>query len=596
MYDFLLIEKKEIFSSQKSFLNLKDKKISLLMPPPNITGKLHLGHAYECILQDFIVRFNFLKGFLTNWILGLDHAGISTQRCIDSLNISDKKEKKIEYVYSQWLPLIRGYFFEQWKKMGILSDFSNISFTLDEIRQREVKKVFISFYNDGLIVRDYRIVNWDKKLESVISDIEVETREHISNLYYLKYFIKDTEEYVLVATSRPETIFGDVAIFVNPNDQRNKWLIGKEVVNPHKKVVPVMFDECVDINFGSGVLKCSPGHDSVDYYLAKKYSLPLISCCDEKGVLNHLSGEWEGKKIWEIREKLIEILLEKKNCVKVEEYNSKKNFSSQSGVEIEPLLSRQWFLDLPKMIEIIEEKTPNFLDYVSFFPQVFSNRIKKWKLKIEKWCISRQLWWGHNIPAWYNEETDELFVGEDLCSCDPIVHRFGCKYSKWKKEGDVLDTWFSSSLWPIISSMTEKSSSVENYPITLLVTGYDILFFWVLRMIVLCFYLTKKTPFFNVVLHGLIRDNSGKKMSKSFGNGIYPEEVANKYGYDSLRLFFCSNVRWGIDINYNEDKLKSKWRFCQKLWSVGDFICSKVFSSKDSTFRLKKISKNEIWK
>ena len=594
-YDFCLVEreKKELIINNSSLISF-----NLLLPPPNITGDLHLGHAYEAVIQDFIVRWEFLKGKRTNWIVGLDHAGIATQRIIEKKNFFRTIEEKKKFTLNVWFPEIRNKFLDQWEELGISIDKSSILFTLDPLVQKQTQQAFIELYNKGFIYRDNRLVNWDKKLKSVISDIEVENRSVTNRLYYLKYWLYQEnnvkkKEYVLVATSRPETVFADVAVFVNPLDERYKKFYSSRLINPCGLIVPLLKDEGVQINFGSGAMKCTPAHDAKDYNLAKKYDLPIVSCCNEEGILNDLAGEWKGRAIWDVRENLIEKLSSKEVLLKIEDYEATLPYSIQTNEIIETILSKQWFLDLPKLIRKSEEKLPNFLDKITFFPELYRKKIEDWKKKAEKWCLSRQLWWGHRIPAWYHKKTGEVYVGERLCFCEEkkeFITHFHRSSEEWEAETDVLDTWFSSGLWPLISSSRSQIfPSPSFFPFDMLITGYDILFFWVFKMIILGVYFMEKVPFKQICFHGLIRDSDGKKMSKSLGNGISPQEVISKYGSDSLRLFFCYQNAWGEDLVYREDKIRENWSFFQKLWSITNLITKKISSEK-----LRKISKKDV--
>jgi valyl-tRNA synthetase len=563
------------------------------------------------VSPDFLVRFSILNKNPVYWIAGIDHAGISTQSKIEKLNLLelDTDEKKKEYTLQNWYPQNRKVFAKQWEKLGLLIDYERASFTLDPAIQKQAREAFIKLYRDGLIYRGTRLVNWDPQLKSVISDIETDHRATTSKLYYLKYHFQNSDDYLLVATSRPETIFADVALFVNPQDERYIKYLNWSVKHPFtEKIIPILADENIKMDFGSGVLKCTPGHDFTDYELGKKYQLPIISCCNEKGILNDLAGQWQGKEISSIREEFVKELEKKGICEKIEEYETNLACSTKSGVVIEPLLSRQWFLDLPTLIKKIEQKKPNFLKEIEFVPNQFQKKIEDWKDKTREWCISRQLWWGHQIPAWYHKKTGEIYVGERIdkkCSSHAefkkmiesgiIVggHEDFCSLREWEPEKDVLDTWFSSGLWPLIALAKEgekfPSPSPNCYPITTLITGYDILFFWVLKMILLGTYFTGKVPFQQVLLHGLIRDKYGKKMSKSLGNGVEPEELITKYGCDSLRLFLLENNIWGSDLIYEESKIIGSWRFCQKLWSIGNLITSKI-----PTTELRKISREDL--
>ncbi|MCE8163369.1 MAG: valine--tRNA ligase [Candidatus Moeniiplasma glomeromycotorum] len=580
---------------------------TLLLPPPNITGRLHLGHALDSVSQDFLVRAAWLSQKPTYWIAGIDHAGIATQSKIESLKIPEltDENKKRQYTLETWYPQQRKNFCQQWEKLGLLIDYEKARFTLEPLVQQQVQEAFIKLYQERLIYRGLRLVNWDPQLKSVISDIELEHRPVTSKLYYLKYPFLESADYLVVATSRPETIFADVALFVNPQDQRYKKYQGWKIKHPWTgKIIPLLVDEKIKIDFGTGVLKCTPGHDFTDYELAKKHRLPLVSCCNEKGILNELTGSWEGQQINQIREKLVVELIEKGICEKSEVYETNLVFSSKSGALIEPLLSRQWFLDLSALVKKIEQKQPDFLAKINFWPVRSREELAGWKNKAQEWCISRQLWWGHPIPAWYHKKTGKTYVGKEIinkCSLcknpakDIIVcgHENFCPLQEWEPEKDVLDTWFSSGLWPLVVQAKERekfpSPLPTCYPITTLITGYDILFFWVLKMVLLGTYFTGQVPFQQVLLHGLIRDKHGKKMSKSLGNGVEPEEIIEKYGCDSLRLFLLENNVWGSDLTYQEEKVKGSWRFCQKLWSIGSLIKNRIPASE-----IRKIKKEEL--
>lgn len=584
-YDFCLVEGENEALFKKNIFSFEMGSFSLMLPPPNITGDLHLGHAYEVIIQDFIIRLEFLRGKRVNWIVGLDHAGIATQRVIERISSLQTPEEKNKFTLNDWFPRVCYKFLEQWRSLGVVIDKDSILFTLDDLAQKQVRRAFVELYNKGFIYRDNRLVYWDKQLKSVISDIEVESRVVANNLYYLKYWLYDEDKtkkkkYILVATSRPETIFADVAVFVNPLDKRYWALTSRKLINPCGLVIPLLKDEEIQINFGSGAMKCTPAHDVFDYNLAKKHNLSFFSCCDEEGVLNDLAGEWCGKKIWKIRNLLLNKLNSEGFLEKTESYKTSLIYSIQTDEIVETILSRQWFLDLPKLIKEAEKILPNFLDKITFFPDFYHKKIKEWGAKAEKWCLSRQLWWGHKIPAWHNKKTGDVYVGEYLCSCEETketLDHFHRSADEWEATTDVLDTWFSSGLWPLISSSKMGDfPSPTLFPIDILVTGYDILFFWVFKMIVLGVYFKRNIPFRRICLHGLVRDVNKKKMSKSLGNGINPQEIISRYGCDSLRLFFCKQNVWGEDLIYRENKVEESWNFCQKLWSITNFIIKKV--------------------
>ena len=567
-YQFAKTEKS--LNWQKKLVNKGEKFFgSLLMPPPNITGNLHLGHCLNLSLQDFLVRYSYLCGQPIYWLAGIDHAGIATQKKVESLKLPflQTSQAKKAYTLKVWYPQNRKIFLAQWKKMGLLVD-QKAKFTLEKSSQRQVKKAFVKLYQDGLLYRAKRLINWDPQLETAVSDIEVERQPKKAQLYYLKYPLLDSSEYLVVATSRPETIFADVALFFHPQDPRYRRYQGQKAQHPvNQKILPILAEKKILPDFGTGVCKCTPGHDFLDYQLGQKHDLPLLSCCDEKGILNSLAGEWQGRKIQTIRQELVEKLTQQGICLKTESYQTTLPISQRSGAVIEPILSTQWFCDLPKLISKLEAKNPAFLKSIDFYPSRFSSVINKWKKATHQWCLSRQLWWGHPIPAWFRSETGRIRVS--------LKKPIG---SEWQAERDVLDTWFSSSLWPLITTSQGSLLSINSpsFPFSHLVTGYDILFFWVLKMILLSYYFTGQLPFKKVYLHGLVRDSQGQKMSKSLGNVIEPSAISEKYGADSLRLFLLENNVLGADLVYQESKVRSAYHFLQKIWSIANFIQGKI--------------------
>lgn len=594
-YNFDLIEKDSNLSYWKEVAKdfAKNYTQTLLLPPPNITGKLHLGHSFENVIQDFIVRSSWIiQKEKIYWIAGVDHAGISTQIQIEKLNLEfDSIEAKKSFALNSWYSRVCQSFFQQWERLGLLMDYSKVIFTLDPVIKKQVREAFIKLYYDQLIYKGKRLVNWDPQIKSVVSDIEVDHLSSISTLYYLKYQIYNSDdEYLSVATSRPETMFADECILINPQDSRYYRYIGKQIIHPiTKKIIPIKTDLSVKIDFGSGVLKCTPGHDFKDYSLAQTHGLPITSCCDQQGILNKLAGKWQGQSISNIRNDFVKELIDLGICLRTETYQTNLSYSSKTGALIEPLLSHQWFLRLPELIKRIEHKKPNFWNDITILPSRFWSVINNWKEKVQDWCISRQLWWGHRIPVWYHKNTKEIYVGEfPPCNCSREIisketvekNSHQCYSLDWEPEQDVLDTWVSSGLLPLFVLDQESDKFLSRfsfyYPITKLVIGYDILFFWMFRMVLLGAYFTGKVPFKQVFFHGLIRDSKGKKMSKSIGNVIEPEKIIEQYGSDSLRLFFCENNIWGTDLVYDENKIKASWRFCQKIWSIAQLITSKL--------------------
>jgi len=582
-YDFKLTEK----SKENHKNNLHSSFASILMPPPNITGSLHLGHALNLILQDYLVRRSYLVEKPIYWISGLDHAGIATQNKIESLKLSNLQtsQQKKDFALNNWFPQLKESFKQQWKKLGLALDYQQDNFTFSLLNQKKITQVFVLLYNDGLIYRDKKLVNWDPYLQTAISDIEVDNKPAEGQLYYIKYSLLTNGDFLLVATSRPETIFADVALFVNPQDKRYQKYLGEEILNPLTgKKIPILTDESIIIEFGSGVLKCTPAHDFRDWELGKKYNLPIINCYTEKGLLNNLTGQWQGQEPQQARSSIITELKKNNLLVKVEKYLTTFPYSEKSGAIVEPFLSWQWFLDLPLLIKKIELKNPNFLDKVKFVPSQFQVVAENWKEKSHEWCLSRQLWWGHRIPAWYHKKTGEVYVGIN----SPIDEE------NWKMEESVLDTWFSSTLWPLFVANKNDNFfdfAEKLFPTQTLITAYDILFFWVLKMIIFSFYFAKKPPFQQVYIHGLIRDIQGRKMSKSLGNGIEPNLLIKQYGADSLRLFLLGNNVWGNDLTFHEEKIKNSWNFLQKLWSIANLILKKTSEEKLQKFAISELEK-----
>ncbi|WCA22639.1 valine--tRNA ligase [Candidatus Phytoplasma oryzae] len=600
-YNFKLVEnerykewlKKNYFENNENNIEKKKKNFTILLPPPNITGKLHLGHAWNNVLQDIIARNKRMLGFKVLFLPGMDHAGIATQKKIkekikeNGLNENEiTKDIFLKYALN-WKEEYANKIREQWSYLGLSLNYKYERFTLDPKNNEIVEKVFIKLYKKKMIYRDYKIINWDPYMKTTLSNIEVKHKKIKGKLFYLKYKLLENEnngkqKFVEVATTRPETIFGDQALMVHPEDIRYKNLIGKKVLVPIiKKKIKIIADNFVDINFGSGILKITPAHDENDFKLGKKYSLNIVSCIDKDGKMNKnvVPSEYKNLNYLECRKKLI-ISLQKKSLIsKIEDYNHSIGFSTISNYMIEPLLSLQWFMKT-KEIAILALKK----NRINFFPPRFKKVFENWLLNLEDWCISRQLWWGHPIPAWYNKNKIKIQKNNPG--------------NKFTKDPDVLDTWFSSSLWPLSTlnwTIDKKNNSVffkKHFPINVLVTGYDILTFWVSKMVLQSMFLTKKIPFNNVLLHGLVKDSKGQKMSKSKGNGIDPIEIINKYGTDSLRWFLVTNSSLGSDLFYNKNKIVSSWNFMNKLWNISRFF--KInFITFETNFEKKDLLLNE---
>ena len=533
----------------------------IVIPPPNVTGKLHLGHAWDNTLQDIIVRRKRMQGYDALYLPGMDHAGVATQAKIDE-RLKTKgtnrfelgREKFMEQAFI-WKEEYAKHIHQQWRILGISVDYNKERFTLDEGLNKAVNQVFISLYNKGLIYRGKRITNYDVEAKTALSNIEVEHRETKGFLYYLKYPIVGSTNFVVVATTRPETCFADQAVMVHPDDKRYKKIIGKQVLIPGTKTsVPVIADKYVDKEFGTGIVKVTPAHDPNDFEVALRHNLDMPLCMNEDGTMNDMAHKYSGQERFTCRKNLIVDLRKLDLVEKIDDYINNVGYSERTGVVIEPRLSLQWFI---KMESIAKEALKT---KVKFYPERFSKIFTNWMTDTQDWCISRQVWWGHRIPVWY--KGDELKVQVESPG------------NNWVQDEDVLDTWFSSALWPFSTlGWPEKTEDFKKfYPTSCLVTGYDIIFFWVARMIFQGLEFTGKDPFKDCLIHGLIRDNEGKKMSKSAGNGIDPIDVVAKYGIDSLRYFLATNSAPGQDLRYDEEKIESSWNFINKLWNVTRFI------------------------
>ncbi|WEV61389.1 valine--tRNA ligase [Streptococcaceae bacterium ESL0729] len=544
---------------------------SIVIPPPNVTGKLHLGHAWDTTLQDMIIRQKRMQGFDTLWLPGMDHAGIATQAKVEERLREDGitrydlgREKFIEKVW-EWKDEYASTIKEQWGKLGLSLDYSRERFTLDAGLSEAVRKVFVSLYEKGLIYRAEYIINWDPKAMTALSDIEVIHKEVQGAFYHMTYDLENGEGSLEVATTRPETMFGDVAVAVNPEDPRYKDLIGQNVILPLvNKVIPIVGDEHADPEFGTGVVKITPAHDPNDFEVGRRHDLPQVNVMNADGSMNELAGELNGLDRFEARKQVVELLRESGNLVKVEPIVHSVGHSERTGVPVEARLSTQWFV---KMEELAANAVKNQEtdDKVTFFPERFNDTFLQWMDNVHDWVISRQLWWGHQIPAWYHKETGEMYVGMEAPA----------DAENWEQDPDVLDTWFSSALWPF-STMgwpDEESSDFKRYfPTNTLVTGYDIIFFWVSRMIFQSLEFTGRAPFKNTLIHGLIRDEEGRKMSKSLGNGIDPMDVIEKYGADALRWFLSNGSAPGQDVRFSYEKMDAAWNFINKIWNVSRYI------------------------
>ena len=545
------------------------KPYSIVIPPPNVTGKLHLGHAWDTSLQDIIIRYKRMLGYDVLWLPGTDHAAIATEAKVVA-RIKEKglnkyqlgRDKFLDECF-KWTDEHKSIIHSQWAKLGLSVDYTKERFTLDDNLSDAVKYVFVDLYNKGLIYRGERIINWDPVAKTALSNEEVIYKEDKGAFYHIKYYIEGTNDYLDVATTRPETLFGDTAVAVNPEDERYKDLIGKNVILPIvDRLIPIIGDIHADMEFGTGVVKITPAHDPNDYEVGLRHNLERIKILNEDGTLNELTGSYNGLDRFVAREKLIEELKEKNLLIKIEDMTHSVGHSERTDAVVEPYLSKQWFVNMDKLSKQVLDNQKNKDTKVKFVPERFEKIMNNWMSDCHDWCISRQLWWGHRIPAWYKD--DEVYVG-----INPPVG------DGWVQDEDVLDTWFSSALWPF-STMgwpnIEDPLYKRYFPTNALVTGYDIIFFWVCRMTFQSLEFTKTRPFEYCIIHGLIRDKQGRKMSKSLGNGVDPMDMIELYGADSLRYYLATSTACGSDLRFDEEKIKSTWNFINKLWNASRFV------------------------
>ena len=544
---------------------------SIVIPPPNVTGKLHLGHAWDTTLQDMIIRQKRMQGYDTLYLPGMDHAGIATQAKVEAKLAEEGisrydlgREKFIEQVWA-WKDEYAETIEAQWAKLGLSLDYSRERFTLDEGLSEAVKKVFVTLYEKGLIYRGEYIINWDPKARTALSDIEVIHKDVEGAFYHIRYDLADGSGSLEIATTRPETMFGDTAVIVNPNDERYQSFIGKKVILPIvNKEIPVLADEHADMETGTGVVKITPAHDSNDFAVGNRHDLPRVNVMNDDATMNENAGEFAGMDRFEARKALVKKLEETGHLIKVEKMVHSVGHSERTGIVVEPRLSTQWFVKMEPLAKAALENQKSEKP-VNFFPPRFEHTFETWMENVHDWVISRQLWWGHRIPAWYHKETGEMYVGVEAPK----------DIENWEQDPDVLDTWFSSALWPF-STMGWPEEEAEDFkryfPTNTLVTGYDIIFFWVSRMIFQSLEFTGERPFENVLIHGLIRDEQGRKMSKSLGNGIDPMEVIDQYGADALRWFLANGSAPGQDTRFSYTKMDAAWNFINKIWNASRFV------------------------
>ncbi len=568
--------KNNFFKPKKRKLN---KRFSIVIPPPNVTGRLHMGHALNNSLQDVLIRFKRMQGFETLWQPGTDHAGIATQAIVEK-NLEKENLNKnvigrddfIKRVWN-WKEESGGIILDQLQKLGCSCDWSRTRFTMDKDLSKAVIKVFVDLYNDKFIYKDKKLVNWDTKLKTAISDLEVDQRDEQSQLYYIDYPIENSEKKITIATTRPETMMGDTAIAVNPKDERYKSLIGKNVRIPLvNRIIKIITDSYADPEQGSGAVKITPAHDFNDYDVGKRNNLKIINILEKNGSINKNGiKEYIGLDRFEARKILIKKLKEEGFLQKIETIKNTIPYGDRSNTIIEPLLTEQWFVDAKKLakkpIKVVENKK------TTFYPANWTKTFFQWMKDIEPWCISRQIWWGHRIPAWY-DNNNNIFVAENKREAIKLAKKKGKKNFILKQETDVLDTWFSSALWPFATlGWPIKTKELSKfYPTSVLVTGFDIIFFWVARMLMMGNYFNKNTPFSKVYVHALVRDEKGQKMSKSKGNVIDPLEIIDQYGADSLRFTLISMASPGRDVKLSKDRVTGNRNFITKIWSANNFL------------------------
>lgn len=575
-YDHKMVEegKYENWLNHKYFESgdMSKKPYAIVIPPPNVTGKLHLGHAWDTTLQDIIIRFKRMQGYDALWVPGMDHAGIATQAKVDAklkdMGINPRSLERIEWLkYAwDWKNEYAENIHKQWAKMGLSLDYTKERFTLDSGLSDAVKHVFVTLYNEGLIYRGERIINWDPQAMTALSNEEVIYKDVPGAFYHIKYFIEGTDDYLEVATTRPETLFGDTAVAVNPNDERYKDLIGKNVILPIvNKLIPIIGDEHADPEFGTGIVKITPAHDPNDFEVGNRHNLERIIVINPDGTMNENALGYNGLDRFLCRKKLVEDLKNDGLLISIEEITHSVGHSERTGVMVEPYLSKQWFVKMRPLADKVLENQKDKNNKVNFVPERFEKIMNHWMEITYDWCISRQLWWGHRIPAWYKGE--EVYVGMEVPTEEG-----------WVQDTDVLDTWFSSALWPFSTlGWPEETDLLKRYyPNNVLVTGYDIIPFWVNRMTFQGLHFTGKRPFKDCLIHGLIRDKEGRKMSKSLGNGVDPMDVIDEYGCDALRYFLSTSSALGQDLRYDEEKVKSTWNFINKLWNASRFCLMNI--------------------
>ena len=576
----------------------KKKPFSIVMPPPNVTGQLHMGHALDCTLQDILTRFKRMQGYAALWVPGTDHAGIATQiKVEEELRVKEGKtrydlgrEKFLERVW-KWKEEYGNRIVQQQKKMGVSCDWSRARFTMDEGCSKAVRETFCELYDKGLIYKGSRIINWCPHCVTALSDAEVEYVDKPGHLWYIRYPLADGSGDIVVATTRPETMMGDTGVAVNPNDEKFKHLIGKKCILPiMNREIPIVGDEYCEIGFGTGAVKMTPAHDPNDFEVGLRHNLEVIRVIADDGHINENGGPYNGMDRYECRKAIVKDLEEQGYLVKVEPYNHNVGTCYRCHNDVEPLISAQWFVKMEPLakeaLRVVNEGE------VKFVPERFSKTYTNWMENCHDWCISRQLWWGHQIPAWTCEDCGHINVKrEDPTACEK------CGSTHLTREEDVLDTWFSSALWPFSTLGWPEQTADLNYwyPTSVMVTGYDIIFFWVARMIFSGCEQMKKIPFHTVLIHGLVRDDKGRKMSKSLGNGIDPLEMAEKYGADALRFNLITGNSPGNDTRFYTEKCEAMRNFANKIWNASRFVMMNLTIDRYELPAADKLEREDKW-
>ena len=591
-YNHLEVENKYENWKEKGYFNsgdLSKKPYCIVIPPPNVTGKLHLGHAWDTTLQDIIIRYKRMQGYDTLWLPGMDHAGIATQAKVDNklkeMGINPRslsRDEWLKYAW-EWKEEYADNIHKQWAKLGLSIDYNKERFTLDEGLNKAVRTVFVRLYEEGLIYRGERMINWDPVAKTALSNEEVIYKDIEGSFYHIKYPIVDSEEYLDVATTRPETMFGDTALAVNESDERYQKYIGKYAILPIvNRKIPIIADEHADPEKGTGVVKITPCHDPNDYEVGLRHNLEKIVVIAPDGTMNEQALHYQGMDRFECREKLVKELEEKGYLLGIQKIVHSVGHSERTNAQIEPYLSKQWFVKMRPLADRVLENQKNKDTKVKFLPARFEKIMNHWMEITYDWCISRQLWWGHQIPAWYKE--DEIYVGMNPPEGDG-----------WVQDEDVLDTWFSSALWPFSTlGWPEETEDLKKYyPTSVLVTGYDIIPFWVNRMTFQGLHFTNQRPFEYCYVHGLIRDKEGRKMSKSLGNGVDPMDVIEEYGADALRYSLSTSTAPGTDLRYDEEKVRASWNFINKIWNASRFVLMNIESLEKES--LEELSKSDKW-